>query len=948
MTAIPAPGAHVLITGATGFLGKVVLAELIRLGDTYGLARVYVLIRPKKGRLPELRFADDLIPSPAFRLLPDGWWDCCEAVAGDVSQDRLGLAGADWDRLTANVTHIIHCAASIEFDLPLAAAANANIAGALAVLDLAKACTRLARFVDVSTAYVSPHGSPGVSKVIGESLEVLPFDVSTEYQSILAGQCDQTQLMARTGHPNTYTVTKCMAEILLAERRGNVPLVIVRPSIISACWQYPFPGWIDSRAAFAGFVSLYAMGYLRVIAGDPRNRLDIVPCDEVAQRILQAAFEPLPEPPGVLPIRFAVAGLSQSCTVREITAAGFPFFRRTGAPVRQELHTEPSAARLKLLEWWQHRLPTKTAQVALSLVRRSRDASDAGRLHDILVYLNRAFPFFTTREYDFQATWPLAPAGYTPVGYIEAIYAGVSRHLLRRESDQIPFAGKRHQARKPGVVPATGMSAPNTVMRSLGAVLGDAFGRCLDVATFDEPSFQAAVTACKAGEGVILVPSHRSYLDYLLFPYLLLVRPDLGLPMPHIAVTDDFARLPVVGRLLRAAQAFFIRRGLGLPDPELATKVRDLVKNGQVITFFIEGRRSRSRRFLSPRRGLLRALQETGQSFVVLPVAITYDRIPEEAVFVRELTGGPPSRTGLKPLFTWMGALRRGKVKLGRAHIACGTPLRLTPTTDVPALGAAIRQELHRRTVATTFHLAAFLAQQALPGLSVAWLRHAIERRGGSVLDSPLKDGAAVSALVERTMQMQWSHWFIGDALALAPGNPALQQFARQHGHPDPRPGPVPTDERLLCVLTALFGPVMADYRLLAATVAAETGPDGVTRDRLLTLCRAAYQPDIEDAVADLVVRRILQETSDRLTWGERADDLPAYLTQMSWPCIGANPVGGDRSGSGTLRGCRDVRSQTVAQVHPADAKPGGQDEDGPDVPGGAVRAGLLDGPSAQ
>lgn len=41
--------------------------------------------------------------------------------------------------------------------------------------------------------------------------------------------------------PNTYTYTKALAEHILVEERGDIPLAIVRPSIVGASWKEPFP-----------------------------------------------------------------------------------------------------------------------------------------------------------------------------------------------------------------------------------------------------------------------------------------------------------------------------------------------------------------------------------------------------------------------------------------------------------------------------------------------------------------------------------------------------------------------------------------------------------------------------------------------------------------------------------------------------------------------------------
>src|SRR5262249_16626568 len=78
-------------------------------------------------------------------------------------------------------------------------------------------------------------------------------------------------------------------------------------SIVSASRARPLPGWIDSAAAFAGLVAMIGTGRIRVVAGDRRARVDVVPCDEVAARVVAAAFDPPRR--GELRIRHAVSGL---------------------------------------------------------------------------------------------------------------------------------------------------------------------------------------------------------------------------------------------------------------------------------------------------------------------------------------------------------------------------------------------------------------------------------------------------------------------------------------------------------------------------------------------------------------------------------------------------------------------------------------------------------------
>jgi fatty acyl-CoA reductase len=233
-------GRDVLLTGATGFLGKVVLYELLRRRQALGIDRISVLVRTNRNGTAERRFENDIASSPCFADLDPNWTDYVAAVACDLS---LPGAGIDVDERTAlqeTVTHVINCAASVQFDLPIEKAAAANITTALEMLELARGCKQLESFVNVSTAYVTPHVSD--DEPVKEVLAPLPRPARELYEAIQRGEVDEDELMARSGHPNTYTLTKCIAEHLLVEQQGDVPLALVRPSIISASMERPTPG----------------------------------------------------------------------------------------------------------------------------------------------------------------------------------------------------------------------------------------------------------------------------------------------------------------------------------------------------------------------------------------------------------------------------------------------------------------------------------------------------------------------------------------------------------------------------------------------------------------------------------------------------------------------------------------------------------------------------------
>ena len=112
------PGHHILLTGVTGFVGKVVLERLLRHSERLNVGRVTVLIRPAKRRdgsvrPAEERFRRDVATAELFERLDEGWARRVSVVEGDLERTRCGLSNVEVAELRASLTHVVHCAASI-------------------------------------------------------------------------------------------------------------------------------------------------------------------------------------------------------------------------------------------------------------------------------------------------------------------------------------------------------------------------------------------------------------------------------------------------------------------------------------------------------------------------------------------------------------------------------------------------------------------------------------------------------------------------------------------------------------------------------------------------------------------------------------------------------------------------------------------------------------------
>eukprot|EP00058_Branchiostoma_floridae_P028049 XP_002613540.1 hypothetical protein BRAFLDRAFT_71820 [Branchiostoma floridae] len=177
---------------------------------------------------------------------------------------------------------------------------------------------------------------------------------------------------------------------------------------------------------------------------------------------------------------------------------------------------------------------------------------------------------------------------------------------------------------------------------------------------------------------VLLLPSHRSYIDFLMLSYVAYC---YDFPLPVIAAGADFMGMKFVGTLLRNCGAFFMRRSFGsdrLYWAVFTEYVQTLIRNGDSpMEFFVEGTRSRTSKSLSPKFGLLSAAIEpflTGSVYdiTVVPISISYDRRLEETLYARELLGIPKPKESTSGLVKARSVLQEN---YGNIHVCFGEPL---------------------------------------------------------------------------------------------------------------------------------------------------------------------------------------------------------------------------------------------------------------------------------
>ncbi len=221
------------------------------------------------------------------------------------------------------------------------------------------------------------------------------------------------------------------------------------------------------------------------------------------------------------------------------------------------------------------------------------------------------------------------------------------------------------------------------VVALLDNVVKQTVGRMYTELEVDEAGIERVREAAKKGT-IVLLPSHKSHLDYVVLTYVLYHH---HLQLPLVAAGDNLNFAPL-GPILRRAGAFFIRRsfkGDRLYQAVVDAYMRKLLRDGWPLEFFLEGGRSRTGKLLPPKLGLLNivvdaalGLSETTTFFV--PISIGYERLVEEEAFVSEVSGGEKSKEDVGAL---LGTTKLLGQRYGRVSVQFG---------EVQPLDALVRE----------------------------------------------------------------------------------------------------------------------------------------------------------------------------------------------------------------------------------------------------------------
>jgi len=386
-------GQRIAITGSTGFLGTALVERLIR---SVPECELVLLVRPGKRSSPAERARREIFRNDAFnRLLADRGKDAFWAeidrrvtvIAGDISSDGLGL-DPEGREIIAGCDVVMHSAATVSFDAPIDQAVEVNLLGPTRIVQTLQSLDANPHLVAVSTCYVAGNRRGSApEQLLTDSPFHIEIDWRAEVQAarrakgdfdaqsrdadrltqfrrqarqdlgaagtpLLAAKTEQLrqrwvdeQLIeagraraASLGWPDAYAYTKALAERALVESRGEVPVSIVRPSIIESSWAEPYPGWIKGFRMAEPIIISYARGLLKEFPGVPEGVIDVIPVDLVVAAIVNVAAKG-PEPDGSVGVTQVASGTRNPLRYRrlvDLTSTWFgdhPLYDEKGQPI---------------------------------------------------------------------------------------------------------------------------------------------------------------------------------------------------------------------------------------------------------------------------------------------------------------------------------------------------------------------------------------------------------------------------------------------------------------------------------------------------------------------------------------------------------------------------------------------------------------------------------------
>ena len=261
------------------------------------------------------------------------------------------------------------------------------------------------------------------------------------------------------------------------------------------------------------------------------------------------------------------------------------------------------------------------------------------------------------------------------------------RELAKREADAAGTSAEKMQRRMEKDYDAIAARFSWNIIRVLHLVLRPLWTRVFSGVDVREEDLEQ-IRASMRGGTAILVPCHKSHLDYVLLSWVFFKH---GLIVPHVVAGMNLAIWPL-SVILRGAGGFFVKRsfaGERIFPAVFSRYLRELIRHGYPVEFFIEGGRTRSGKLMRPRTGVLGMVMDAaemrpnGHEVTILPIALAYEQVAEERAYAAELGGAEKKPETMGQLVKARSVLTR---RYGRVYLRVGKPIQTSSIVD-PSLG---------------------------------------------------------------------------------------------------------------------------------------------------------------------------------------------------------------------------------------------------------------------
>ncbi|KAF2300792.1 hypothetical protein GH714_015827 [Hevea brasiliensis] len=221
---------NLFVTGVTGFLSKIFVEKILRVQPN--VKKLY-LLRASDATSASHRFHNEVIRKDLYRVAKEKLGANFDAIiskkiniiSGDICYEDLGIKDSSLrEEMKNELDIVLNFAATTRFDERYDIAFGTNTIGAKNVMCFAKLCLKLKLFVHISTGHL----------------------------------------------------------------KENLPLVIIRPSMITSTYKEPFPGWIEGARTIDALTLSYGKGRLTFFVAGPALIIDVIPGDMVVNAIIVA------------------------------------------------------------------------------------------------------------------------------------------------------------------------------------------------------------------------------------------------------------------------------------------------------------------------------------------------------------------------------------------------------------------------------------------------------------------------------------------------------------------------------------------------------------------------------------------------------------------------------------------------------------------------------------